>query len=177
MEIGGGVRNFESIKKYIDAGVEKTILGSAAIKDKNFLNRLRMGINVRTGEVNYTGYTDARPVKGKVFTDLELAQHAIKKAKAGELFTADHIIPKALNMSTKQRVENYVYNNPGEKKKIKNLDEYFKKNKLTYSVFFECEIDTSIAPLISLQKFKSSPKNVPLKKLLLMAPFSFIKFT
>ena len=46
-------------------------------KDKNFLNRLRMGINVRTGEVNYTGYTDARPVKGKVFTDLELAQHAI----------------------------------------------------------------------------------------------------
>ena len=43
-----------------------------------------------------------------------------------------YIIPKALNMSTKQRVENYVYNNPGEKKKIKNLDEYFKKNKLTY---------------------------------------------
>ena len=38
IEIGGGIRNFESIKKYIDAGVEKVILGSAAIKDKNFLN-------------------------------------------------------------------------------------------------------------------------------------------
>ena len=37
IEIGGGVRNFESIQKYIDAGVEKVILGSAAIKDKNFL--------------------------------------------------------------------------------------------------------------------------------------------
>ena len=36
IEVGGGVRNFESIKKYADAGVEKIILGSAAIKDKNF---------------------------------------------------------------------------------------------------------------------------------------------
>ena len=37
IEIGGGVRNFESIQKYTDAGVEKVILGSAAIKDKSFL--------------------------------------------------------------------------------------------------------------------------------------------
>ena len=37
IEIGGGVRNFESAQKYIDAGVEKVILGSAAIKDKYFL--------------------------------------------------------------------------------------------------------------------------------------------
>ena len=37
VEIGGGIRNFESNQKYIDAGVEKVILGSAAIKDKNFL--------------------------------------------------------------------------------------------------------------------------------------------
>ena len=36
VEIGGGIRNFESIQKYIDAGVEKVILGSAAIKDKIF---------------------------------------------------------------------------------------------------------------------------------------------
>ena len=36
IEIGGGIRNFESIQKYTDAGVEKVILGSAAIKDKNF---------------------------------------------------------------------------------------------------------------------------------------------
>ena len=32
IEIGGGVRNFETIQKYIDVGVEKVILGSAAIK-------------------------------------------------------------------------------------------------------------------------------------------------
>ena len=37
VEIGGGIRNFKNIQKYTDAGVEKVILGSAAIKDKNFL--------------------------------------------------------------------------------------------------------------------------------------------
>ena len=36
VEIGGGIRKFDSIQKYVDAGVEKVILGSAAIKDKIF---------------------------------------------------------------------------------------------------------------------------------------------
>ena len=36
IEIGGGIRNFESIQKYIDVGVEKVILGSSAIKKKDF---------------------------------------------------------------------------------------------------------------------------------------------
>ena len=37
VEVGGGIRNLDSIGKYADIGVEKIILGSAAIKDKNFL--------------------------------------------------------------------------------------------------------------------------------------------
>ena len=40
IEVGGGVRNIDSIKKYVDSGVEKVILGSAAIKNKNFLIKL-----------------------------------------------------------------------------------------------------------------------------------------
>ena len=37
IEIGGGVRNTDSINQYIDVGVEKVILGSGAIKNKEFL--------------------------------------------------------------------------------------------------------------------------------------------
>ena len=37
IEIGGGVRSIDSVKQYIDAGVEKVILGSGAIKNKKFL--------------------------------------------------------------------------------------------------------------------------------------------
>ena len=37
VEIGGGVRSLDSIKKYTDAGVEKVILGSGAIKNKSHM--------------------------------------------------------------------------------------------------------------------------------------------
>ena len=55
VEIGGGIRNPDSIQKYIDAGVEKVILGSAAIKDKNFLresckkfqNHIALGLDAK----------------------------------------------------------------------------------------------------------------------------------
>jgi len=43
-----------------------------------------------------------------------------------------YIVPKALNISTKQRVENFVADYPNEAKKIKKIDTYFKNNKISY---------------------------------------------
>ena len=37
IEVGGGIRTIDGIEKYTNVGVENVILGSAAIKDKNFL--------------------------------------------------------------------------------------------------------------------------------------------
>ena len=64
IEIGGGVRNFESIQKYTDAGVEKVILGSAAIKDKNFLkeacekfpNKIALALDAKDGYLSVSGW-------------------------------------------------------------------------------------------------------------------------
>ena len=66
IEIGGGVRNFDSIKKYIDAGVEKVILGSAAIKDKKFLkeacekfpNKIALGLDAKNGYLSISGWKE-----------------------------------------------------------------------------------------------------------------------
>ena len=66
IEIGGGIRNFESIEKYIDAGVEKVILGSAAIKDKNFLkqscqkfpNKIALGLDAKDGYLSISGWKE-----------------------------------------------------------------------------------------------------------------------
>ena len=66
IEIGGGVRNFESIKKYTDVGVEKVILGSAAIKDKNFLkkacekfpNKIALGLDAKDGYLSVSGWKE-----------------------------------------------------------------------------------------------------------------------
>ena len=59
IEIGGGLRNIESIKQYIDAGVEKVILGSGGIKNKEFLkdacgkfkNKIALGLDAKDGNV------------------------------------------------------------------------------------------------------------------------------
>jgi len=66
IEIGGGVRTFESIQKYIDVGVEKVILGSAAIKDKNFLqeacekfpNKIALGLDAKDGYLSVSGWKE-----------------------------------------------------------------------------------------------------------------------
>ena len=66
VEVGGGIRNYDSIKKYIDAGVEKVILGSAAIKDKNFLkescekfqNLIALGLDAKDGYLSVSGWKE-----------------------------------------------------------------------------------------------------------------------
>ncbi len=71
IEIGGGVRNFESIKKYTDAGVEKVILGSAAIKDKNFLeeacqkfpDKIALGLDAKDGYLSVSGWKENSNLK------------------------------------------------------------------------------------------------------------------
>ena len=67
IEIGGGIRNFDSILKYTDAGVEKVILGSAAIKDKNFLketcekfpNKIALGLDAKDGYLSVSGWKES----------------------------------------------------------------------------------------------------------------------
>ena len=66
VEIGGGIRNIDSVQKYIDAGVEKVILGSAAIKDKNFLketcvkfpDRIALGLDAKDEYLSVSGWKE-----------------------------------------------------------------------------------------------------------------------
>ena len=66
IEIGGGVRSFESIQRYADVGVEKIILGSAAIKDRNFLkeacekfpSKIALGLDAKDGYLSVSGWKE-----------------------------------------------------------------------------------------------------------------------
>ncbi len=66
VEVGGGIRNSDSIQKYVDAGAEKVILGSAAIKDKNFLkescekfpNKIALGLDAKDGYLSVSGWKE-----------------------------------------------------------------------------------------------------------------------
>ena len=71
IEIGGGVRTIDSIKKYIDIGVEKVILGSAAIKNKKFLkeacvkfdNKIALGLDAKKGNLSASAWKEHLNIK------------------------------------------------------------------------------------------------------------------
>lgn len=66
VEIGGGIRSDEVIKKYIDAGAARVILGTAAVKDREFLKRsvdkygekIAVGVDIRDGFVAIKGWLE-----------------------------------------------------------------------------------------------------------------------
>ena len=71
IEIGGGLRNIQSIKQYIDAGAEKVILGSGAIKNKDFLkeackkfkNKIALGLDAKDGNLSVSGWKENLNIK------------------------------------------------------------------------------------------------------------------
>jgi len=66
IQVGGGIRSIDNIQKYTYAGVEKVILGSAAIKDKNFLkeacvkfpNQIALGLDAKDGYLSVSGWKE-----------------------------------------------------------------------------------------------------------------------
>ena len=65
-EIGGGIRSMEVIAKYLDAGIDRVILGTAAVTDEAFLKeavriygeKIAVGIDIRDGCVAIKGWTE-----------------------------------------------------------------------------------------------------------------------
>ena len=66
VQVGGGIRSIGSIQKYTDIGVEKVILGSAAVKDENFLreackkfpNQVALGLDAKDGYLSVSGWKE-----------------------------------------------------------------------------------------------------------------------
>lgn len=65
-EIGGGIRSIETAQKYIDAGVDRIILGTAAVTDEDFLkqallkfgDKVAVGVDIKDGFVAIKGWTE-----------------------------------------------------------------------------------------------------------------------
>ena len=65
-EIGGGIRSMETVKTYLDAGLDRVILGTAAAEDPAFLRKaldaygekIAVGVDVKDGFVAVKGWTE-----------------------------------------------------------------------------------------------------------------------
>ena len=64
-ELGGGIRSIETVEKYLNIGVDRVILGTAAVTDEAFLkealkkfsDRIAVGIDIKDGYVAIKGWT------------------------------------------------------------------------------------------------------------------------
>ena len=70
VEIGGGIRNMETVERYLNAGVSRIILGTAAVNDEAFLNaavaaypgKIAVGADVKDGCIAIKGWLETSSV-------------------------------------------------------------------------------------------------------------------
>ena len=65
-EVGGGIRSMETVRKYVDAGVSRVVLGTAAVNDPEFLKEavdsygalIAVGVDIKENYVAIKGWTE-----------------------------------------------------------------------------------------------------------------------
>ena len=74
-EIGGGIRSMETVERYLEAGISRVILGTAALKDPAFLkeairkydDRIAVGVDLKDGYVSVKGWIETSDKEGFEF--------------------------------------------------------------------------------------------------------------
>lgn len=90
-EVGGGIRNMEAIKTYIENGIDRIILGSAAIKDPFFLkeavseygDQIAVGVDLKDGKIAIHGWKETAD------TDLSFFLNELQKTGVKTLICTD----------------------------------------------------------------------------------------
>lgn len=84
-EVGGGVRDMQTVKAYLDNGVDRVILGTAAVTDHAFLcqavetygEKIAVGIDLKDGLVAIKGWTEQSAYTGEAFFE-KMQQTGVK---------------------------------------------------------------------------------------------------
>ena len=74
-QVGGGIRNIETVRKYLDAGLDRVILGSAAVTDPDFAKeavdaygaKIAIGVDIKDGFVAVKGWTEKSSLEAFAF--------------------------------------------------------------------------------------------------------------
>ena len=77
VEVGGGIRNLETVETYLNAGVNRVILGTAAVTDPAFLEaalakygeKIAVGVDLKDGFVAIKGWTETSALDAETFFD------------------------------------------------------------------------------------------------------------
>ena len=74
-EVGGGIRSMEVIRKYLAAGIDRVILGTAAVTEKDLVKnavsecgeKIAVGVDIRDGFVAVKGWTEKSGMEAFLF--------------------------------------------------------------------------------------------------------------
>ena len=77
VEVGGGIRSMEVVDRYLSAGVDRVILGTAAVKDEAFLReavakygeKIAVGVDIKDGFVAIKGWTEKSDLEAMAFCE------------------------------------------------------------------------------------------------------------
>ena len=77
VEVGGGIRNMDVVDRYLSAGVDRVILGTAAVKDEAFLraavakygDKIAVGVDIKDGFVAIKGWTEKSDLEAMAFCE------------------------------------------------------------------------------------------------------------
>ena len=77
VEVGGGIRSMEVVDRYLTAGVDRVILGTAAVKDEAFLRaavakygeKIAVGVDIKDGFVAIKGWTEKSELEAMAFCE------------------------------------------------------------------------------------------------------------
>ncbi len=90
IEVGGGIRDLRKIEELLAAGIDRIVLGTAAVEEPELLaeacrifpGRILVGIDARDGKVAVKGWVEVTSTDAK-----SLAKEAVKKGAAGIIYT------------------------------------------------------------------------------------------
>ncbi len=77
IEVGGGIRSLEVIERYIEAGINRVILGTAAVENRDLLleavkrygEKIAVGVDIRDGNVAIKGWTERSSLDAMEFCE------------------------------------------------------------------------------------------------------------
>ncbi|MBR4767771.1 MAG: 1-(5-phosphoribosyl)-5-[Lachnospiraceae bacterium] len=85
MEVGGGIRDRKTIEKYLDQGIDRVILGTAAVEDESFLKemvqsfseKIAVSVDLKDGFAAVRGWTEKSAYSAEAFFQ-KLAEIGVK---------------------------------------------------------------------------------------------------
>lgn len=83
VQVGGGIRNIETVRSYFDIGIQRAIIGTAAFSDEEFLSeacnefpgKIAVGIDTKNGKIAVKGW--------KEVIDLDTSEALVNLKNAG----------------------------------------------------------------------------------------------